>query len=874
MIEYVLQITLQSPLTSAAGEGRVGIADRDVAFDDLGLPILPGRRLKGLWREAYRDVFDAWKLCGESLIPAEDIFGKSGQVPSTRDVRLHVANAKLEEASSLRRWLYYLQDPKAPKLSLEDVVQHYTNVRAQTAIDRHTGAAGENTLRLTRTLRPGLVFRAQVSFVTAPDNVVINALALGAAALQYMGTGRTRGLGKVYCQLIALHLNDPEDQECDLTEQALKNQDLLPSITVGNPVELSQKSEDENIETVNETEEVDSSAKLLQTSEDQATDVFCSNCATPTYMLRYRLTLREPAVIPVADGDPNTVVTRQDIPGSHLWGAAAWHYLHQPNYTPADKAFRHAFLDGGLRFLTAYPEADPKAFNEEKQRLIPIPHSIRKSKKDETLVDFVEKPPEILNDEQTKRHDRQYCRINSGRLETQVVKTERNYHHARAKDRRKGRALGAEVPDGGTFFTYEAIETEQSFQGAVLGSEDDLKSLQRWLQGVNTMSVGRSRSAQYGEAEFEWLDKEPLELENRVEWNGFAARQTSVAQIDLGEEWDEEDDWAEGEEWGEDGSNGFVEQQTSDGSDLGKHLVITTLSPLLTVNAHGHPEARFPEHELETVLGLGTSAKKLTLSRSYTRTELVGGYNAHLRLPRQQWIAIAAGSVFVFDAEDLQGCINEDNLLKLEHDGLGLRKGEGYGRIAVNRLKLDLTKEETRLDDPKDYRAQPREESPQKVQELLQGITRTQCLAEMQQRAMAAAAENKVRNIPSNSLLGKLRLFLRLDPAAAVESLKNLPEPTKDKLRQCQIDTTEGDTLWLSNDSTLYKLFEVAWTKPESLTSNGEEHKEGFWPRLLEIVKNRDHTDMDGTKIGKLVDEMCKVFLDHLLTALHRKARR
>ena len=36
MTSYALQIMLQSPLTSAAGEGRVGLVDRDVAFDEAG----------------------------------------------------------------------------------------------------------------------------------------------------------------------------------------------------------------------------------------------------------------------------------------------------------------------------------------------------------------------------------------------------------------------------------------------------------------------------------------------------------------------------------------------------------------------------------------------------------------------------------------------------------------------------------------------------------------------------------------------------------------------------------------------------------------------------------------------------------------------
>ena len=105
-------------------------------------------------------------------------------------------------------------------------------------------------------------------------------------------------------------------------------------------------------------------------------------------------------------------------------------------------------------------------------------------------------------------------------METQSVKTELNYHHARAGDRRAGRALGAEMPDGGAFYQYEAIRTGQSFQGAVLGSKKDLKDLQTWLKDLNVIRLGRSRSAQYGEAKFE-LDDHPQPLSNYVEWNGF-----------------------------------------------------------------------------------------------------------------------------------------------------------------------------------------------------------------------------------------------------------------------------------------------------------------------------------------------------------------
>ena len=793
MTEYLLQITLQSPLTSAAGEGRVGVVDRDVAFDDLGLPILPGRRLKGLWREAYRDVADAWELCGESPISVERIFGESGQKPGDGGACLYVANADLQEASSLREWLKYLQHDR--KLHPDDVVQHFATVRAQTAIDRRTGAALENTLRLTRTLKANLVFQARVRFFEPPGNELLTALSLGAAALQHMGTARTRGLGKVCCRLLA---RDENGQCRNLTDEALNN-DELPSIP-----------------------ETSLLAQPAQTSKGQTPTAPLSNRPVPTHLLRYRIKLTAPAVIPMADGDPNKVMTRQDVPGSNIWGAAAWHYLSQPNHTPADNAFRHAFLDGGLRFLTAYSEAE---FNEIPQRLIPIPHSIRKLKEGEELVDFVESSP---GEKPTKRLDRRYARISAGGLETQAVKTELNYHHARAKDRRIGRALGAEEPNGGALFTYEAIEAGQSFQGAVLGSEDDLKNLQTWLHG-GQIRIGRSRSAQYGEAGFEWLDNTPQALNGRVEWDGFV-----------------ED-----------------EEQIEDEEQTHNRLIITTLSPLLTVNDYGHPEARFPKDELVNALSLETS--ELKLCSSYTRIEVIGGYNSHLRLPRQQWPAIASGSVFAFEiGKSLD--LDKERLLQLEHNGLGLRKGEGYGRIAVNRQgNLRLCKE-TQLDDPENQSspvASDASEVPEAIQNILLDVVRSRCLTDMQQRAATCA--ERPQNVPSNALLGRLRLFLQQD--TPVESLNDLRKRAEEGLKNCRIDT---ETLGLSRRMTLYDLFKKAWTKPDSLT------RELIKSRVEELVE-APYADTGETMIGKLVSddstEMCKVFLDHLLTALRRKDR-
>lgn len=829
MTNYVLEITLLSPLTSSAGEGRVGLVDCDIAYDDTGLPILPGRRLKGLWREAYRDVVDAARLCGKELKSTEELFGETGQKPNDGAACLHVGNAELQipDASSLREWLDYLQQES--NLHLDDVMQHFATIRSQTSIDRDTGAALENTFRTTRTLKAGFVFRAPVHFVEPPNDTVLEALVLGAAALQHMGTARTRGLGKVSCRFI-----------CSLTDKVLDS-DVLSSITVECFEELRQASTASSVD-ASKSEEEDDTIEVLQTSEASTSSTPELNYVPPTHLLRYRLTLREPAVLPSADGDPNTVVTRQEVSGSVILGAAAGYYLRQTGKSPEDAEFRHAFLDGELRFLTAYPEVQVE--NQAPQRTIPIPHSVRKFKEgarnpeDERILDFVDIENPLSAAEKKmpkKRLNRRYAMIVPEEdLKTQAVKIERNYHHARAGakvgGRSIGRALGNNIADGGAFFQYEALKAGQVFQGAVLGAAADLEKLQEWVSTGSLINIGRSRSAQYGETKFEWIDSAPEELKSFVEWEGFSV---------------------------------FDEPEPPLFDDS---LVITTLSPLLRINAQGHPDTGFPEDELAKVLGL--KAGDLNLSCSYTRTEVIGGYHAHLRLPRQQWPAIDAGSVFVFCLKEMP---DEERLLKLEQEGLGIQKGEGYGRVAVNRQGwLDL---KYKREQPVGSRVEkPGTEVPSDVHNLLCNVARNRCLAEMQWRAIAAAGRTK--DIPNNALLGKLRLFLQQPAPAATEILDKLRKPAEEKLKKCQIDTSVPETSWLKADPvplTLYGLFRQAWTEPESLAQDAIK-------TCVHNLLDLPDADMREAIIKTLTEtdsvSLCKCFLDCLLTALHRKSRR
>ena len=821
MTKYYLEIKLISPLTSAAGEGRVGLVDTDIAFDDLGLPILPGRRIKGLWREAYADVVDAWQQCGKTPTPVDDIFGKSGQKPNEGSALFYIGNAELKDvlaSNAIKEWLEYLQfqgGSNKPKILVDDVVDFYTTVRTQTAIDRRIGSAKENTLRLTRTLESDRVFRAPVHFNEPPNAQLKNALALGALALRYMGTARTRGLGKVECCLIEENNGHINYLKPDLTQPE------LPSITGADTIHSS-------------VAEVETIPSGKQPEKETTCDVNL-NANSPTHVLRYRLTLNEPTVIPVTDGDPNTVVTRQDIPGSHLWGAAAWCYLKDPKHSSKDAEFRDVFLDGGLRFLTAYPEVHDRGNSNDPERTIPIPHSIREVKEtSRRLLNFTES----LDDEQKRKPKRRvgsrYARIYAGELESTTVTTELNYHHARVPG---DRSIGRAKEGVGNIFKYEAIVPGKSFQGAVLGTEDCLNKLKALLKNVNTIRLGRSQSAQYGLAEFTWIDNDnPLDLNKRVEWEGF---------ID-------------------------ISKKEYTPPLLNEHLIITTLSPVLVVNDNGHPEARFPIRELEKLLDI-KNAKDIKLTASYTRTEMMSGYYTHLRIPRQQHPAIAAGSVFVFKLKQELSEKGKKGLATLEQDGIGLRKSEGYGRVAVNRQhELGLT---DKVEQPfeKTHIDKPSKSAPKEIQILLQGIVETRCKSVMEKDARHIVDYlYKNKDIPNNTLLGRLRHFIQQDEAALVNNLDELcKKPAEDKLKSCRIDKGGLTNFELPERLSLFSLFMTAGEDPKKFI---KKLVKSYVKEIASDCGNDTQEKMVKTLLEEQSWRMCKHFLDYLITALRRKS--
>jgi CRISPR-associated protein Csx10 len=616
---YSMLIDFRSPVCIGSGGPGPGYVDREVVFSETGLPYIPARRIKGLLRDAFRDVGSILTLQGSAIdIGAAELelFGGIGESSSGK---LRFCNAVLcdpqtfQPESTLDEWLTLVLSSQQAKdqgvIHREEIIQEFTDIRRQTRIGRAKGAAGENTLRVTRVLRSGLMFRATVHSSIKLSRAMEHILALAVSALKQMGSSRTRGLGQVRCSLLCGDAN--------------LNAEAIAALR----------------------------ANKLQAPENGAPEVnmVSADIGPPAGQaaLRFRLTLNQPALFSSSEGDPNMTASLNHIPGSSLHGWLAWRFIEK---YPRDEAFLKLFCRGGLRFLPAYPEV----MDSGGKASLPVPLALQQKKGiTDSYVNLFANNDWAGTSRLRKQWTLPDQALYGGTLTKLEVPAELHYHHARpSTDRRLGRAIGAEqanlydLPTGGegAVFTYEQIKAGSSFVGAIVGDRAGLEFVRALLgEEPPNAILGRSRSGQYGaDASWQWLDPSPVNLAS------------------LGEtEWSAVPEFLPGDE-----------------------LLALVLSPLLTVNAAGHPVAEFPAAQFETVSCLKVSP--VNTNTSFARAAWSSSYLTHQRLPRQQLPCIEAGSIFrlrfarSYTADEFKTAAH-----RVSEASFGLRTEQGNGRLAL-----------------------------------------------------------------------------------------------------------------------------------------------------------------------------------------------
>lgn len=191
-----IDIEMLSPLHLGAGTGDVTI-DADIIHDDVGLPVFPARRLRGLLYESALEVVEMGELAGREIIARRtlaELFNRDGRGAVT--LRIH--DLALEGGAAMHDYLQQLL-ARYQSLTATDILEELTSIRYQTKIDDATGTAADGSLRNLRVLDYLGRFTGELELVG--DERHLEALALAAQNLHYAGAKRSRGLGRIACHL-------------------------------------------------------------------------------------------------------------------------------------------------------------------------------------------------------------------------------------------------------------------------------------------------------------------------------------------------------------------------------------------------------------------------------------------------------------------------------------------------------------------------------------------------------------------------------------------------------------------------------------------------------------------------------------------------
>jgi CRISPR-associated protein Csx10 len=446
----------------------------------------------------------------------------------------------------------------------------------------------------------------------------------------------------------------------------------------------------------------------------------------------YELKLEEPLLATSLQGEPNSSISLDYIPGSLLRGALINRYLeqHQGIDLTRDPKSRRLFFNGNTRYLHAYPV-------HFEQRTVPTPRCLFHGKH----IDTGEAGSDICNmhdEDWTLEERREYedengtfkalqtpfCHVNDDAIT--LYQPERTLTIHTQRERERGRSTRGQ----GAIFRYEALAAEQVFRGVVLIDHDeDVAELRKLLERKQPLWLGRSRSAHYGRVTL-----------------------TVQPPIDL---WHEIDD------------------ETTD-LPAGQYAhTLLLLSDTFLPNTEGQVVAGLDATTLAQALGSSAAPAAIDMidtDRSFVRSTIHGGFNATWKLPLQQQPALAAGSVITFTLK--QPLLAQD-VQRLCEQGIGLRRVEGFGRIAFNfempdRLQV-AQKPSTRASSVSDTLS-----NDEKT--LAQGMAERLARIRIENAVRAYAQHTHVHDSPSRSQLNELRTLARdhsvQDVEGAVRSIE------------------------------------------------------------------------------------------------------
>lgn len=343
----------------------------------------------------------------------------------------------------------------------------------------------------------------------------------------------------------------------------------------------------------------------------------------------------------------------------------------------------------------------------------------------------------------------------------------------------------AKREDDSTVYRYDAIAAGENFAGVIVTKElGDLQTFSSLLNGAE-FSLGGSRSAGFGRVRFE--------------------------DLQIMEDWQE---------------------YTKNDEDVGELIILTLLSDAIIRDRNGQITT-----ELKSVLGWDPL-------RYYQKIRIVGGFNRKWGLPLVQSLAIQAGSVFVYRASDVDRRI----LQQLEQDGIGERRSEGFGRVAINwHTQAELQRRSSAKDS-----ILPLPSLSEESQQLAQCMAERRLRNILDRKLIDAISQLRIDSAPKNAQLSRLRLIVRNawrqnNPRLVIEHLKSL-KGARGQFERAHIGNNQLLS-WLMDGIGQHKLWET-YLKPAEFPSIAgvtskatEKIKVEYTMRLLDVLLQRTTRD-------------------------------
>lgn len=452
--------------------------------------------------------------------------------------------------------------------------------------------------------------------------------------------------------------------------------------------------------------------------------------------LTCRIHLLQPLLVTqLGAGEENSATTYNFIPGSVLHGALASRYIRQ-------KKLNDPLRDQECRRLffdrsVCYLNAYLADRHSQGERSLPKPLSWR-VQKDEKSDEYAEIHDWAIHQEDELENPA----IPSGEYfwwdedEDDSVALTLPKRYIQVHNASDTRMRKAQKDS--TVYRYEALAAKQVFVTAILAEDREiLEKIQTFLNNNKVMTLGGSRSAGYGLVRFE------VDSQINPEWREY--------------------------------------QQNNKPYD--KIVVLTLLSDTILRNEDGQPTT-----DLDEIVDCKNIA-------AFKQVRVIGGFNRKWGLPLVQVPALRAGSVFVYSQDE----VDQNKLNQWVEQGIGERRAEGFGRIAIN---LHTQEKLFRTKFVPQSQTQPvrlSASSRQMAQRMAQQLLRARLEEKMRERLSTLEISGEISNTQLSRLRQVvLRAWRENNLTLIPDHLKRLKSTARTQFERARVGEKRF-LLWLQN---------------------------------------------------------------------------